>query len=76
VLVYDELREAVQQMQAGNPAGNPAASAAALPRIVDAEEPPLRCFFGTGPIHVAEAGYASRLATWRAWQPVAELAQG
>jgi hypothetical protein len=63
-------------MQAGNPGGNPAASAAALLRIVDAEEPPLRCFFGAVPIHVAEADYASRLETWRAWQPVAELAQG
>jgi NAD(P)-dependent dehydrogenase (short-subunit alcohol dehydrogenase family) len=76
VHVYDQLREAVQKMQAGNPAGNPAASAAALLRIVDAEEPPLRCFFGAVPIHVAEADYASRLETWRAWQPVAELAQG
>ena len=74
--VYDELREAVQKMQSGNPGGNPAASAAALLRIVDAEEPPRRCFFGTEPIHVAEADYASRLETWRAWQPVAELAQG
>jgi NAD(P)-dependent dehydrogenase (short-subunit alcohol dehydrogenase family) len=73
---YDKLREAVQKMQAGNPAGNPAASATALLRIVDSEEPPLRCFFGATPIHVAEADYASRLETWRAWQPVAELAQG
>jgi NAD(P)-dependent dehydrogenase (short-subunit alcohol dehydrogenase family) len=74
--VYDELRAAVQKMQAGNAPGDPVASAAALLRIVDAEEPPLRCFFGAAPIHVAEADYASRLETWRAWQPVAELAQG
>ena len=45
-------------------------------RIVDAAEPPLRCFFGSTPIQVAEADYASRLENWRAWQPVAELAQG
>ncbi|HEX3515666.1 MAG TPA: SDR family oxidoreductase [Trebonia sp.] len=73
---YDGLREAVQKMQAGLPAGDPAASAAALLQIVDAEEPPLRCFFGAVPLQVAEADYAGRLETWRAWQPVAELAQG
>ena len=45
-------------------------------RIVDAEQPPLRCFFGTAPLQIAERDYESRLATWREWQPVAELAQG
>lgn len=73
---YDELRAAVQKMQASQAPGDPVASAAALLRIVDAAEPPLRCFFGSTPIQVAEADYASRLENWRAWQPVAELAQG
>ena len=45
-------------------------------RIVDAEPPPLRCFFGRAPLGIAEADYERRLATWREWQPVAELAQG
>lgn len=56
--------------------GDPAASAAALLRILDAEEPPLRCFFGSVPLSIAEAAYERRLAEWREWQPVAELAQG
>ncbi len=56
--------------------GDPAASAAAILRVVDAEEPPLRCFFGTQPLAIAEADYEQRLKTWREWQPVAELAQG
>jgi NADP-dependent 3-hydroxy acid dehydrogenase YdfG len=30
----------------------------------------------TAPLAIAENDYASRLATWREWQPVAELAQG
>ena len=34
------------------------------------------CFFGTAPLAIAERDYESRLATWREWQPVAELAQG
>jgi NAD(P)-dependent dehydrogenase (short-subunit alcohol dehydrogenase family) len=57
-------------------AGDPTASAAAILQVVDADEPPLRCFFGKSPLGIAEADYASRLETWRAWQPVAELAQG
>jgi NAD(P)-dependent dehydrogenase (short-subunit alcohol dehydrogenase family) len=73
---YDELRAAVQKSRATEVKGDPGASAAALLRIVDAEEPPLRCFFGATPLEIAEADYASRLETWRAWQPVAEIAQG
>ncbi|MDX6324622.1 MAG: hypothetical protein QOK15_976 [Nocardioidaceae bacterium] len=65
----------VQRQQRNSTPGDPRASAAAVMRIVDAENPPLRCFFGTSPLGIAEADYASRLATWRAWQDVAELAQ-
>ncbi|MCS5717948.1 SDR family oxidoreductase [Herbiconiux sp. CPCC 205763] len=56
--------------------GDPAASAAAMLRVVDAEEPPLRVFFGTAPLGIAKADYASRIATWEKWQDVSELAQG
>src|ERR1700737_4955107 len=73
---YDGLRERQQQWRASNVPGNPAASAAAIMRVVDADPPPLRVFFGTAPLGIAENDYASRLATWREWQPVAELAQG
>jgi hypothetical protein len=44
-------------------------------RIVDADESPLRAFFGSAPLAIAEQDYESRLATWREWQPVAEIAQ-
>ena len=74
--VYAELREAGQQRRAGNTPGDPNASAEAVMRIVDADEPPLRCFFGTAPLGIAEQDYEGRLETWREWQPVAELAQG
>jgi NAD(P)-dependent dehydrogenase (short-subunit alcohol dehydrogenase family) len=56
--------------------GDPNASAAAILKIVDAEKPPLRCFFGDLPITLAKADYESRIKTWEEWQPVAELAQG
>jgi NAD(P)-dependent dehydrogenase (short-subunit alcohol dehydrogenase family) len=73
---YDGLRDRQQQWRASNVPGDPSASAAAIMRVVDANPPPLRVFFGTTPLGIAEADYESRLATWREWQPVAELAQG
>ncbi|RHA38201.1 SDR family oxidoreductase [Cellulomonas rhizosphaerae] len=56
--------------------GDPQASAAAVLRIVDAEHPPLRVFFGTAPIAIAEADYGRRLETWREWEHVSRIAQG
>ncbi|CAL8974881.1 3-phenylpropionate-dihydrodiol/cinnamic acid-dihydrodiol dehydrogenase [Cellulomonas sp. T2.31MG-18] len=55
--------------------GNPTATAEALLRVVDAEKPPLRVFFGAAPLGMATADYDERLATWRDWQPVSLLAQ-
>jgi NAD(P)-dependent dehydrogenase (short-subunit alcohol dehydrogenase family) len=73
---YAPLHEASQQRRAGNTPGDPVSSAEAVLRIVDADEPPLRAFFGTAPLGIAERDYESRLSTWREWQPLAELAQG
>ena len=56
--------------------GNPVTSSPAILKVVDAEEPPLRIFLGSTPLAMAEADYASRLATWREWQDVAVEAQG
>jgi hypothetical protein len=38
--------------------------------------PPLRAFFGDGPLAIATADYDSRLATWREWEPVSVAAAG
>jgi NAD(P)-dependent dehydrogenase (short-subunit alcohol dehydrogenase family) len=76
---YDEARERMQRDRAsrssGGP-GDPTASAEAILRVVDAEQPPLRVFFGTAPLGIAKADYASRIETWEAWDDVAKLAQG
>jgi NAD(P)-dependent dehydrogenase (short-subunit alcohol dehydrogenase family) len=56
--------------------GDPKASAAAVLKVVDADEPPLRVFFGDAPLGLAKADYEQRLRTWEEWQSVAELAQG
>jgi NAD(P)-dependent dehydrogenase (short-subunit alcohol dehydrogenase family) len=73
---YREVHEASERRRTGNAPGDPTASAEAVLRVVDAQSPPLRVFFGSAPLGIAEADYESRLATWREWQPVAELAQG
>ncbi|HET9072978.1 MAG TPA: SDR family oxidoreductase [Solirubrobacteraceae bacterium] len=76
IAAYAAVREARARRRSANSPGDPVASAAAVLSVVDAETPPLRVFFGTAPLGIAEADYESRLATWREWQPVAELAQG
>ena len=73
---YEQVREAGRQRRGTQTPGDPKASAEAILKVVDAEKPPLRVFFGTAPLGIATADYESRLATWREWQPVSELAQG
>ena len=75
---YDEVRAAVNAERSRRWAspGNPSASGAALLEVVDAEEPPLRVFFGASPLETAKTDYESRLRNWEQWQRVAELAQG
>lgn len=75
---YDGARDAAQQARAQRSAkpGDPKASAAAVLKIVDSENPPLRVFFGELPLQLAKADYESRLQLWDEWQPVSVEAQG
>ncbi len=75
---YREVHEAADRARAQRVSkpGDPKASAAAILKVVDADEPPLRVFFGEAPLQLAKADYESRLKTWEQWQPVAVLAQG
>jgi NAD(P)-dependent dehydrogenase (short-subunit alcohol dehydrogenase family) len=75
---YAERHRATQEARAkraGNP-GDPEATREAILRVVDADEPPLRVFFGEAPLSIATADYEQRLKTWNEWQPVALIAQG
>jgi NAD(P)-dependent dehydrogenase (short-subunit alcohol dehydrogenase family) len=75
---YAEVHRTTQEnraKRAGNP-GDPEASREAILRVVDADEPPLRVFFGEAPLAIATADYEQRLRTWNEWQPVALVAQG
>jgi NAD(P)-dependent dehydrogenase (short-subunit alcohol dehydrogenase family) len=75
---YEEAHRKSEEWRASRTAkpGDPQASAAAILKVVDAQTPPLRVFFGELPLSLAKADYESRITTWEKWQPVSVLAQG
>jgi NAD(P)-dependent dehydrogenase (short-subunit alcohol dehydrogenase family) len=76
---YDEFRvKAAEQRKArlGGTPGNPVATREAVLEIVDAEDPPLRVFFGDAPLGIATADYESRLAEWQEWDALSKKAHG
>lgn len=58
------------------PRGKPEATGPAILKVVDADKPPLRIFFGSGPFELIKDEYAKRLATWEQWQEVSVAAHG
>jgi NAD(P)-dependent dehydrogenase (short-subunit alcohol dehydrogenase family) len=73
---YTDVREAASKRPSANDPGDPKATRTAILKVVDAEQPPLRVFFGRAPLGIATKDYESRLATWNEWQPVALEAHG
>jgi NAD(P)-dependent dehydrogenase (short-subunit alcohol dehydrogenase family) len=74
--VYRPLRERFMESLSKMERGNPRATAAAVLKLVDAENPPLRFMLGCHNLPAAKAAYAERLATWEAWEAVSNAAQG
>ena len=56
--------------------GDPQATGPAILEIVDAENPPLRVFFGDGPLQIIHEEYARRLALWDEWSELSVRAHG
>ena len=73
---YAEFRKRFVSMLAGVERGDPDATAEAVLKLVDAENPPLRLGLGSTILPRARAAYAERLATWEAWDEVANAAMG
>ena len=73
---YDGARAAVAQFRTTSVPGDPAATGAAIMKVVDAEDPPLRIFFGSGGLSMTRAEYGRRLETWEKWNDVSLQAQG
>ncbi len=66
---YSGVRDAQSRSWAESP-GDPTDTRTAILKVVDADQPPLRIFFGKAPIEIATRDYESRLATWNEWQPI------
>jgi NAD(P)-dependent dehydrogenase (short-subunit alcohol dehydrogenase family) len=75
---YDEVRDYRAKLFSGPLAepGDPEATGPAILELVDADEPPLRTFFGTGTLDMIRAEYEKRLAVWEQWDHLAVAAQG
>jgi NAD(P)-dependent dehydrogenase (short-subunit alcohol dehydrogenase family) len=73
---YDEVRAARAAARGGMTPGDPEASGPAILKVVDAETPPLRIFFGAVGLPMTRAEYGRRIETWEAWNEVSVEAQG
>ena len=71
---YANLRKQISERPSSEERGNPKATAEAILKIVDAEDPPLRFVLGAGMLPRARTAYADRLATWEAWEAVSNAA--
>lgn len=74
--VYNEVRAAFQAGLTEDLFGVPDATAEAVLKLVDSEQPPLRLFLGKVALPWASQVYQDRLATWNEWADVSAAAHG
>jgi NAD(P)-dependent dehydrogenase (short-subunit alcohol dehydrogenase family) len=74
--VYDSARAAIAAFRSSSIPGDPDATGPAILKVVDATDPPLRIFFGSGGLPMTRAEYARRIETWEKWSDVSMEAQG
>jgi NAD(P)-dependent dehydrogenase (short-subunit alcohol dehydrogenase family) len=73
---YEPVRQAVLNAFKPEMSGDPLATAAAILKVVDADNPPLRLLLGTGPLPMIKKLYEGRLNSWDQWAEVSNAAQG
>jgi NAD(P)-dependent dehydrogenase (short-subunit alcohol dehydrogenase family) len=74
--IYDGVRATFAAYRSSSTPGDPDATGAAILKVVDAKDPPLRIFFGSGGLPMTRAEYARRIETWEKWNQVSIEAQG
>ena len=74
--VYDGARAAIAAVRSSAKPGDPEATGPAILKVVDAADPPLRIFLGSGGLPMTRAEYARRIETWEKWNDVSIEAQG
>ena len=73
---YESIRNMVFENLSKLERGNPNATAAAVLKLVDAEQPPLRMFLGSHNLDEIRQAYSDRIKVWEEWQDIAAAAQG
>ena len=73
---YSGLREKLAAAWTNFRQGQPEATAAAILALADAENPPLRVFFGAGLVERMKQEYDLRVDTWMRWSELSEAAMG
>jgi NAD(P)-dependent dehydrogenase (short-subunit alcohol dehydrogenase family) len=73
---YEPMREGRRKQLGARRRGDPEATGAAILKLVDAEEPPLRCFFGATAFEMVRPDYERRIAGWEEWDWLAKEAHG
>jgi NAD(P)-dependent dehydrogenase (short-subunit alcohol dehydrogenase family) len=76
ISAYDPAREKIAAFRSNNVPGDPEATGPAILKVVDAQDPPLRIFFGSGGLPMTRTEYARRLETWEKWNALSVEAQG
>jgi NAD(P)-dependent dehydrogenase (short-subunit alcohol dehydrogenase family) len=78
IAAYEPVRERLNAAFGAvrNRRGDPQATGPAILEIVDAEKPPLRVFFGDGPLGIIREEYARRMAVWEEWAELSVRAHG
>jgi NAD(P)-dependent dehydrogenase (short-subunit alcohol dehydrogenase family) len=74
---YEPTREAQRKRRGSiKSPGDPDATGPAILKLVDAEKPPLRVFFGADAFNMVRPDYESRIANWEEWDWLAQEAHG
>ncbi|HEY2463253.1 MAG TPA: SDR family oxidoreductase [Steroidobacteraceae bacterium] len=76
IAAYDSVREKIAEFRRHSTPGDPQATGPAILKLVDAEDPPLRIFFGSGGLPMTLAEYTRRIDTWEKWNALSVEAQG
>lgn len=77
IAAYDGVRAAFEEGMADTDSfGVPEATADAILKLVDAQNPPLRLFLGKVALPWVQQVYADRLNTWQEWAEVSAAAHG
>jgi len=74
--IYDQVKSDLQAGFTPDFFGKPEATTAAILKLVDSENPPLRLFLGSKAYPWVKQVYAERLATWEEWKEVSANAHG